>query len=139
VGGAGCVRAWAGGRGILTPPPPPPPPPLLSYVRDHSELVTGFAASGCHAVLVLSSPPKKGSSRAFAGHPIIPVVHIGIAPADATVDASYAAATDAIATTATAATTALETLAAVAEGRAAPRSNANVFFNITRGPTGVST
>ena len=121
----------------------------MPYVRDFTETVTGFAAAGVHAVLVLGTPPAAGSARAPAGHPIVPVVHIGLVQDGAVVPPSFLASTDAIIAApaggdASSAAEAwakgvLETLAAVAAGDKKPISNSAVFFNITRGPTGVST
>ena len=50
----------------------------MPYVKDYSETVTGLAAVGVHAVLVLSFPAKRGAARPTPGHPIVPVVHVGL-------------------------------------------------------------
>lgn len=120
----------------------------MPYVKDFSETVTGLAAAGVHAVLLLSTPPRKGSARPAPGHPIVPVVHVGLQAAGA-VDPSYAAAADAVLTSpegrgavATGeawAAAALEALAAVASGERPAKASRATFFSITRGPTGVST
>jgi hypothetical protein len=120
----------------------------MPYVKDFSETVTGLAAAGVHMVLLLSTPPRKGAARPAPGHPIVPVVHVGLAAAGAAVDPAYAAATDALLTTegrGAAATGeawaagALEALAAVASGERPAKAARATFFSITRGPTGVST
>jgi altronate dehydratase len=120
----------------------------MPYVRDFTETVTGFAATGCHAVLVLGTPPAAGSARAPAGHPIVPVVHIGLVRDGAQVTSSFLASTDAIISSPSAdadvtadawAKGVLETLATVASGEKKTIASSAVFFNITRGPTGVST
>ncbi len=118
----------------------------MPFVRDATETVTGLAAAGCHVVLVLSTPPAAGAARAPAGHPIVPVLHVGLARA-AGVGAAYAASTDAVVVAAPApapaaalwADGALAALARLAAGEIHPKASEQVFFNITRGPTGVST
>ena len=50
----------------------------MPFVKDYSETVTGLAAVGVHAVLVLSFPSKRGAPRPTPGHPIVPVVHVGL-------------------------------------------------------------
>jgi hypothetical protein len=137
----------------------------MPFVKDYSETVTGLAAVGVHAVLVLSFPSKRGAPRPTPGHPIVPVVHVGLggeqqgaAGAAAAAggggggsgaDAAYAASVDALyrppagSTAAGAgeglAWAALEALAAVAGGGVKAKASAAPFFSITRGPTGVST
>jgi hypothetical protein len=122
----------------------------MPSVRDFNETVTGLAATGCHAVLVLSVPPRKGTARPAPGHPLMPVVHIGLQPAPEAPDAAYVAACDAVlcreAEGASSAATAeawasgiLRTLSSVASGAKKTKGSSTVFFSITRGPTGVST
>ena len=51
----------------------------MPSVRDHNETVTGLAATGVHAILTISAPPaRKGAARVAPGHPIVPVVHVGV-------------------------------------------------------------
>jgi altronate dehydratase len=120
----------------------------MPYVKDFSETVTGLAAAGAHAVLLLSTPPRKGTARPAPGHPLVPVVHVGLQAAGS-VDPAYAAAADAVlvspegrgaaATGEAWAVGALEALAAVASGERPAKAARATFFSITRGPTGVST
>ena len=121
----------------------------MPCVKDFSETVTGLAATGCHAVLVFNGPPKRGGPRPATGHPIIPVIHVGLQAQHGAVDASFAASMDAsfsaragesAAQTAVAwADGVLASLSAVASGTKKVKAGSNVFFNITRGHTGVST
>jgi len=121
----------------------------MPYVKDFTETVTGLAAAGAHAVLLLSTPPRKGTARPSPGHPIVPVVHVGLQAAAGGVDPAYAAAADAVlvaqdgrgaaATGEAWAVGALEAIAAVASGERPAKAARATFFSITRGPTGVST
>jgi hypothetical protein len=125
----------------------------MPYVKDYSETVTGLAAVGVHAVLVLSFPSKRGAARPTPGHPIVPVVHVGLGAeegvAGAGADAAFIASVDALYRAPAGSTTAacgaglgaaaLHTLAAVASGTQKAKASSAAFFSITRGPTGVST
>ena len=124
----------------------------MPSVTDWSETVTGLAATGVHAIVALSLPPRKGHAKVTNGHPIVPVLHIGLRPSSSTVaaDPAWVAATDAIlsaADSASPADTAEEwasnILALVARtatgGGYRPKASALPYFNVTRGPTGVST
>lgn len=122
----------------------------VPYVRDYCEITTGLAATGVHAVLVLSTTPRKGTARPTPGHPIVPVVHVGLGVTGKSVDPAYAAAVDSVhvpgagdtreAVALGLACAALETVGRVVGGQGAKaKSSATPFFSITRGPTGVST
>jgi hypothetical protein len=125
----------------------------MPFVKDYSETVTGLAAVGVHAVLVLSYPSKKGAARPTPGHPIVPVLHIGLGAEEGVggngADAAFLASVDTLYRPAAGSTTAvagaglgaaaLKALAAVAGGAVRVKAAAAPFFSITRGPTGVST
>jgi len=66
----------------------------VPYVRDACEITTGLAATGCHAILVLSTAPRKGSARPCSGHPIVPVIHVGLGVPGKSADPAYVAAAD---------------------------------------------
>ena len=140
-GGKGPSAVGGGGRVHIMDVP---------YVRDYNEIVTGLAAAGCHAVLVLSTAPRKGTARPSPGHPIVPVIHVGLGTVEKSTDPSYAAATDRVFTPTAGdtkeaaalglASAALETIVRVVGGEGTKaKSAATPFFSITRGPTGVST
>ena len=122
----------------------------MPSVRDWSETVTGLAAAGVHAVIALSTPPRKGHAKVTNGHPIVPVLHIGLrSDLSVPVDGGWAATTDAILSASEGASPSetadawageiLRELAKVASGAIKPKASAVPFFNITRGPMGVST
>jgi hypothetical protein len=70
----------------------------MPYVRDINETVTGLAATGVHAILTLTAPPqRKGQARIAPGHPLVPVVHVGLQPSHtAALDRAWGAAADAV-------------------------------------------
>jgi altronate dehydratase len=121
----------------------------MPMVTDWTETVTGLAATGAHVILALSTPPRRGAAKVVNGHPMIPVVHVGLCT-DGAVDPAYAAAADAVLTppapgaardacVAAWGAGALSVVADVAGGGRKPKASATPFFQITRGAVGVST
>jgi altronate dehydratase len=120
----------------------------MPSVTDWTETVTGLVATGCHLVLALSTQPRKGSAKVATGHPMIPVVHVGLA-AGGDVEPAYAAAADTVLTSAPGVavgdalagwtSAALSCAAAVAAGERKAKASSVPFFQITRGASGVST
>jgi hypothetical protein len=127
----------------------------MPSVRDWSETVTGLAAAGCHVVLALTveqQPTAGGAQHVVApGHPLVPVLHVGLAPsADAPPSKALAAATDAVLAPPAAGSpvedtvtawlgSVLRLLAEVAGGGRRVKAADAVFFSVTRGHVGVST
>jgi hypothetical protein len=122
----------------------------MPSVRDWNETVTGLVGTGVHAIVTLSTAPKKGSAKMASGHPMVPVIHLGCALPGQEIDPTWSATTDAVLTVPAGVTGSTEIAQAwlaqalcvvseiVSGGRKA-KSMRTVFFSITRGPTGVST
>jgi hypothetical protein len=132
----------------------------MPSVRDWSETVTGLAATGVQVVLALTAAqPAAAAAGSNAptpavvvapGHPMVPVLHVGLVPDGAPRPARLAAATDALLTPPSDGATLEDTvtawlrgmlalLADVAGGARRVKAADSVFFNLTRGPVGVST
>lgn len=120
----------------------------MPSVVDWTESVTGLVAAGAHVVLALSVQPS-GSTKVKAvttpGHPMVPVVHIGVNPTSgAPTDPAYASVADVVLTPATGdvsawAAASLAAVAEVAAGTRRAKASSMPFFSITRGHVGVST
>eukprot|EP01116_Phalansterium_solitarium_P021906 TRINITY_DN7030_c0_g1_i1.p1 TRINITY_DN7030_c0_g1~~TRINITY_DN7030_c0_g1_i1.p1 ORF type:complete len:963 (-),score=398.81 TRINITY_DN7030_c0_g1_i1:530-3418(-) len=120
----------------------------MPLVDDWAETVTGLAAAGVHTVLAVTTPPTRGVHRPTPGHPIVPVAQVAV-QASPVSNAGWAASADLVLTKPDTSVgesyvdgwldQTLQLLANVAAGRQAVKSSSNVFFQITRGPTGVST
>lgn len=124
----------------------------MPAVRDWSETVTGLAAAGVHIVLALTSESAAPGTKPIVapGHPLIPVLHVGLTPDVTGGSAALTSACDVVLTP-PAVGSAVEdtvtswlrgTLAALAETAAGARkvkSAGATFFSITRGLVGVST
>jgi hypothetical protein len=115
-------------------------------VNDFTETVTGLASTGVDLIIALSSPPRKGTGKVAPGHPIVPLIHVGIQSEAGKTDSSWEKSTDIILSKQADATNGDEWMAQltsliskVASRQLKPKAFKSVMFNITRGPTGVST
>ena len=110
----------------------------MPSVNDWAETVTGLAGCGVDMVIALTQPPvQAGRAKPTPGHPIVPLVHLGVVAGGApAVDApSWVSGTDGVVDGVDAALAVLTRVA----GGVAPKSASTAYFNVTRGVSGVST